>query len=154
MFKNVIRYNTKDFSYIKENIVKKSISKFVYNDTSYNYFADYIHYIRTLLFSYKENKHIFMHLRSMMNQDRYSNLSIHHIEKYIGIQINNSLKIFIDKNKTKIKVFVKNIFYSCKSKYKGIGEGAKLTQVTFQVISYALTQCCSPSLPSGRFNIK
>jgi hypothetical protein len=39
-----------------------------------------------------------------MNQDRFSNLSIIHIEKDIEIKIDEVLKLFINKNKRKMKL--------------------------------------------------
>lgn len=66
------------------------------------YLVDYVHHIRKLLFNYKGDKHILTLSRSTMNEDQYNN-SIHHIE----IPINKIIKIFTDKNKTKILTKIK-----------------------------------------------
>ncbi|XP_050064360.1 uncharacterized protein LOC126553253, partial [Aphis gossypii] len=99
VFKNVIGDNLKDFNFIKENLNKKvfpnlylmvqvAITLPISSATSER--------------SFSAKRRINTYLRSTMNQDRFSNLSILHIEKDIEIKIDEILKLFIDKNKRKM----------------------------------------------------
>ncbi|XP_022161304.1 52 kDa repressor of the inhibitor of the protein kinase-like [Myzus persicae] len=101
VFKNIIGDNIKDFNFIKENLNKKvfpnlylmvqvAITLPISSATSER--------------SFSAMRRINTYLRSTMNQDRFSNLSILHIEKDIEIPIEQILKIFIDKNKRKMKL--------------------------------------------------
>jgi len=101
VFKNVIDDNLKDFNFIKDNLNKKvfpnlylmvqvPITLLISSATSER--------------SFSVMRRINTYLRSTMNQDRFSNLSILHIEKYIEIKIDEILKLFIDKNKRKMKL--------------------------------------------------
>ncbi|CAI6372170.1 unnamed protein product [Macrosiphum euphorbiae] len=101
VLKNVIGDNLKDMNFIKENLNKKvfpnlylmvqvAITLPISSATSER--------------SFSAMRRINTYLRSTMNQDRFSNLSILHIEKDIEIKINEILQIFIDKNKRKMKL--------------------------------------------------
>ena len=99
VFKNVIGDNLKDFNFIKENLNKKAFPNL------------YLMVQVALPFSSATSERFFSamrrkntYLRSTMNQDRFSKRSILHNKKDIKIKIDEILKLFIDKNKRKMKL--------------------------------------------------